>query len=101
MSERVTETMEKIMYRGKEIWYSDYRGLAGNEYAMRIRENGEAGRMLGMKGVRNRLAVQDVRGNYATQEILDAFKGTGSAVKKKDDTHKMAEANKAFAHYRW
>ncbi len=35
------------------------------------------------------------------QEISDAYKGTGSAVKKKDDTHKMAEANKAFAHYRW
>lgn len=35
------------------------------------------------------------------QEITDAYKGTGSAVKKKDDTHKMAEANKAFAHYRW
>ena len=34
-------------------------------------------------------------------EILDAFNGTGSAVKKRDDTHKMAEANKAFAHYRW
>jgi len=34
-------------------------------------------------------------------EIQDAFNGTGGAVKKKDDTHKMAEANKAFAHYRW
>ena len=34
-------------------------------------------------------------------EILDAINNTGSAVKKKDDTHKMAEANKAFAHYRW
>ncbi len=34
-------------------------------------------------------------------EILDAVNGTGGAVKKKEDTHKMAEANKAFAHYRW
>ncbi len=34
-------------------------------------------------------------------ELLDAFNGRGAAVKKKDDTHKMAEANKAFAHYRW
>lgn len=34
-------------------------------------------------------------------EITDAFNGSGSAVKKKDDTHRMAEANKAFAHYRW
>lgn len=34
-------------------------------------------------------------------ELLDASNNTGSAVKKKEDTHKMAEANKAFAHYRW
>ncbi len=34
-------------------------------------------------------------------EILDAANGRGNAVKKKDDTHRMAEANKAFAHYRW
>ncbi len=34
-------------------------------------------------------------------ELVDAFNNTGSAVKKKEDTHKMAEANKAFAHYRW
>lgn len=34
-------------------------------------------------------------------EILDAFNNRGAAVKKRDDTHKMAEANKAFAHYRW
>lgn len=34
-------------------------------------------------------------------EIVDAFNSTGGAVKKREDTHKMAEANKAFAHYRW
>jgi small subunit ribosomal protein S7 len=34
-------------------------------------------------------------------ELLDAFNNTGTAIKKKEDMHKMAEANKAFAHYRW
>ncbi len=34
-------------------------------------------------------------------ELLDASNGTGTSVKRKDDTHRMAEANKAFAHYRW
>jgi len=34
-------------------------------------------------------------------ELLDAFKNQGNAIKKRDDTHKMAQANKAFAHYRW
>ena len=34
-------------------------------------------------------------------ELLDAANNTGASIKKKEDTHKMAEANKAFAHYRW
>ena len=34
-------------------------------------------------------------------ELMDAFNRTGSAIKKRDDTHKMAQANRAFAHYRW
>jgi small subunit ribosomal protein S7 len=45
----------------------------------------------GEKTMRERLAA----------EMLDAANGRGNAVKKRDDTHKMAEANKAFAHYRW
>jgi small subunit ribosomal protein S7 len=36
-----------------------------------------------------------------SSELLDAYNNTGTAFKKKEDTHKMAEANKAFAHYRW
>ncbi len=36
-----------------------------------------------------------------TAELLDAFNKTGSAIKKREETHRMAEANKAFAHYRW
>ena len=48
-------------------------------------------RARGEKTMRERLAG----------EFLDASQGRGNAVKKKDDTHKMAEANKAFAHYRW
>ena len=43
------------------------------------------------KGMANKLAA----------EIMDAANGVGGAVKKRDDIHKMAEANKAFAHYRW
>lgn len=35
------------------------------------------------------------------KEIMDAANNTGSSVKKREDMHKMAEANKAFAHYRW
>ena len=41
------------------------------------------------------------RGERLANEIMDAVNGTGGAVKKREDTHKMAEANKAFAHFRW
>ena len=39
--------------------------------------------------------------NKLAQQLIDAYNNVGSAAKKRDDTHKMAEANKAFAHYRW
>jgi small subunit ribosomal protein S7 len=34
-------------------------------------------------------------------ELMDAYNNTGTSIKKKEDTHKMADANKAFAHYKW
>jgi len=48
-------------------------------------------RKRGEKGMTDRLAA----------EILDAYNNRGTAIKKKEDTHRMAEANRAFAHYRW
>ena len=51
----------------------------------------ESARSRGERGMIRRLAA----------ELVDAYNNTGSAVKKREDTHRMAEANKAFAHYRW
>lgn len=51
----------------------------------------ESARQRGEKSMQERLAA----------ELLDAANNRGNAIKKKEDTHKMAEANKAFAHYRW
>ncbi|MEE9147191.1 MAG: 30S ribosomal protein S7 [Candidatus Tectomicrobia bacterium] len=48
-------------------------------------------RARGERGMTRRLAA----------ELLDAYNNTGTAIKRKEDTHRMAEANKAFAHYRW
>ena len=48
------------------------------------------------RGRKNKSMTESLAG-----ELLDAFENTGSAVKKKEDTFKMAQANKAFAHYRW
>jgi small subunit ribosomal protein S7 len=59
--------------------------------ALAIRWVLDAARKRGEKTMTLRLA----------NEILDAYNRTGSAVKKREDTHRMAEANKAFAHYRW
>ena len=47
--------------------------------------------------LRNEKSMEDRLAN----EIIDAANGTGASVKKKEDTHKMAEANKAYSHYRW
>ncbi|MFA5480960.1 MAG: 30S ribosomal protein S7 [Bacilli bacterium] len=47
--------------------------------------------------LRNEKTMEDKLAN----EIIDAANGTGASVKKREDTHKMAEANKAYAHYRW
>ena len=64
---------------------------AGRDVALAIRWLLKAARARGGKSMSEKLAA----------EMLDAIKGQGAAVKKREDTHKMAEANRAFAHYRW
>ena len=59
--------------------------------ALAMRWLRDAARKRGERTMEERLAA----------EILDATNGRGTAIKKRDDTHKMAEANRAFAHYRW
>ena len=58
---------------------------------------------LGMRWIINASRARSGHGmdERLTAELLDAYNSTGTAFKKKEDTHKMAEANKAFAHYRW
>ena len=48
-----------------------------------------------------RLRGERTMAERLAHELMDASNNTGASVKKKEDTHKMAEANKAFAHYRW
>ena len=63
----------------------------GRRQALAFRWLLEASRTRGEKTIRERLA----------NELLDAYNKTGNAIKKREDVHRMAEANKAFAHYRW
>ena len=61
------------------------------QYSLSIRWLINYARSRGEKGMTSKLSA----------ELLDAYNGRGGAVKKREDTHRMAEANKAFAHYRW
>lgn len=79
------------------------RRVGGATYQVPIEVKGERRQAMGLGWVvqysRNRnekTMMQRLAG-----EILDASNNTGSSVKKREDTHKMAEANKAFAHYKW
>ena len=76
-------------------------GGATSPVPMEVRP--ERRQTLGLRWMTNysRLRGEKTMKERLAGEILDAVNGTGGAAKKRDDTHKMAEANKAFAHYRW
>ena len=79
------------------------RRVGGSNYQVPIEVTHERRLTLGLRWVVNyaRLRNEKTMEQRLANEILDAANGTGSSVKKRDDTHKMADANKAFAHYRW
>jgi small subunit ribosomal protein S7 len=76
-------------------------GGATYQVPMEIRESRREA--LGMRWIINaaRSRSGHSMGDRLAAELMDAYNNTGTAFKKKEDTHKMAEANKAFAHYRW
>jgi len=79
------------------------RRVGGSNYQVPIEVSDERGQALALRWLVNYAKTRNGKGmaiNLAN-EIIDAANGTGGAVKKREDTHKMAEANKAFAHYRW
>ena len=75
----------------------------GSTYQGPIEVRPERRQTLGLRWLTNysRLRSEKTMKERLAAEILDAVNGAGGAAKKRDDTHKMAEANKAFAHYRW
>ncbi len=79
------------------------RRVGGSNYQVPIEVSDEKSQTLALRWIVNYAKLRNGKGmaiNLA-QELMDAAEGTGGAVKKREDTHKMAEANKAFAHYRW
>ena len=79
------------------------RRVGGSTYQVPIEVRPERRQTLGLRWLTNysRLRSEKTMKERLAAEILDAVNGAGGAAKKGDDTHKMAEANKAFAHYRW
>ncbi len=79
------------------------RRVGGSNYQVPLEVSDERSQALALRWIVNYAKLRNGKGmavNLAN-EIMDAANGTGGAVKKREDTHKMAEANKAFAHYRW
>ncbi len=97
--EAYEEAMENIM----PLLEVKARRVGGSNYQVPVEVRPERRQTLGLRWLtsyarnRNEKTMKERLAN----EILDALNNQGGAVKKKEDTHKMAEANKAFAHFRW
>jgi len=79
------------------------RRVGGANYQVPVEVSQERRLTLGLRWIVNysRLRGEKTMEQKLAAEIMDAANGVGASVKKKEDTHKMADANKAFAHYRW
>ena len=79
------------------------RRVGGSNYQVPIEVSPARGQALALRWLVKYSRERGGKGmaENLANEIMDAANGTGAAVKKREDTHRMAEANKAFAHYRW
>ena len=79
------------------------RRVGGATYQVPMEVNSRRSTALGIRWIVNfsRARKEKTMAERLANEILDASNGLGASVKRREDTHKMAEANKAFAHYRW
>lgn len=93
------EAMDNIM----PVLEVKARRVGGATYQVPMEVRAERRTTLGLRWVTkySRLRSERTMKERLAGELMDAINQTGGAFKKKEDTHKMAEANKAFAHYRW
>ena len=79
------------------------RRVGGATYQVPIEVRQERGTSIGLRWMRDFAKTKKGKPmpEKLADEIIAAYKGEGSAIKKRDDTHKMAESNKAYAHFRW
>ena len=101
--EKPLEIFQKAMSNATPLLEVKARRIGGSTYQVPIEVKADRGQALGscwiIEAARKRGGKSMVE--KLTNEIIDASNATGAACKKREDTHKMAEANKAFAHYRY
>ena len=94
---------EKAMENIKPALEVKSRRVGGSNYQVPIEVSPARSQALAIRWLTKYARERGGKGmaENLANELIDASNGTGAAVKKREDTHRMAEANKAFAHYRW
>ena len=97
------EVFEQAMENVMPVLEVKARRIGGSNYQVPIEVRPDRRRTLGLRWIVNhaRLRGEHTMSERLAKEIMDAANNTGASVKKREDTHKMADANRAFAHYRW
>ncbi len=103
LNENPIEVFQKALTNATPLLEVKARRIGGSTYQVPIEVKADRGFALASSWL---IAAAKNRGGKSfidklTSELIDASNGVGAACKKREDTHKMAEANKAFAHYRW
>ena len=102
-NEEPMKVFEKAMENIKPALEVKSRRVGGANYQVPIEVKADRSQALGLRWLVQyaRLRNGHSMSENLSNEIIDASNGLGASVKKREDTHRMAEANKAFAHYRW
>ena len=97
------EAFEQAMENIMPVLEIKARRVGGATYQVPMEVRPERRQTLGLRWLTNysRARSEKMMAQRLAGEIMDAMNGLGAACKKREDTHKMAEANKAFAHFRW
>ena len=97
------EVFETALHNVMPVLEVKARRVGGANYQVPVEVRADRRMTLGIRWLVGyaRLRGEKTMDARLSAELMDAANNTGAAIKKKEDTHKMAEANKAFAHYRW
>ena len=97
------EVFENAVENVKPVMEVKSRRVGGATYQVPVEVRPERRISLAVKWLIQSARARSEKGmvNKLANELLDAYNNRGGAIKKKEDTHRMAEANRAFAHYRW